>query len=171
MALPESSSDVLFAIALAGGRYTHPLCLNRHHGQVYSQNGEDGMIAELFGRIGTRDNIFVEISVGDGQENNTRFLLEQGWRGIWVEGNPENVAKARQTFGDFLAGGTLTIVEATASVENVDTLLDQASAPETFDFLSLDIDQHTGHGWRALRRRSRAACIEYNASLCQRPSQ
>jgi hypothetical protein len=29
-------------------RNTHPLSLARHYVQVYSQNGEDGMLAEIF---------------------------------------------------------------------------------------------------------------------------
>jgi hypothetical protein len=51
------------------------------------------------------------------------------------------------------------------TAENVDTVLDDAGAPSHFDFLSLDIDQNTGHVWKAIQRHCRAACIEYNGSL------
>jgi hypothetical protein len=37
------------------------------HGQVYSQNNEDGIIAEIFRRIGTENRTFVEFGVGDGR--------------------------------------------------------------------------------------------------------
>ena len=43
--------------------------------------------------------------------------------------------------------------------------MDEAEVPEEFAFLSLDIDQNTSHVWRAITRRSRVTCIEYNASL------
>ena len=36
--------------------------------QVYSQNLEDGLIAEVFRRIGTTNKTFVEIGVGNGIE-------------------------------------------------------------------------------------------------------
>src|SRR5476649_1423161 len=82
----KSVADMLFHIALARGRYSDPLSLARFQAQVYSQNGEDGMIAEIFRRIGCESKFFVEIGIEDGLQNNTRFLLEQGWQGVWIEG-------------------------------------------------------------------------------------
>src|SRR5689334_18541665 len=61
--------------------------LNHYEFQAFSQNGEDGIIAELFRRIGTKNRLFVEFGVGNGLENNTAFLLTQGWRGSWIEGD------------------------------------------------------------------------------------
>jgi len=43
----------------------------------YSQNSEDGIIEEIFRRVGTTNRFFVEFGVEDGTENNTRFLLEK----------------------------------------------------------------------------------------------
>jgi hypothetical protein len=43
----QTMGDFLYGIALAQGRYSHPLSLAPHHAQVYSQNGEDGIIAEI----------------------------------------------------------------------------------------------------------------------------
>jgi hypothetical protein len=153
------------ALVGADGRYADPLSLGRHHAQVYSQNGEDGVVAEIFRRIGARDRFFVEVGVGTGVENNTRLLLEQGWRGVWVEGSRAGAEEAARRFASPMAQGRLTIVAGMATPDNLDALLDKAGVPEAFDFLSLDVDQHTSHLWRALRRRSRVACIEYNASI------
>jgi hypothetical protein len=50
--------------------------------KVYSQGDEDGMIAEIFRRIGTTDRRFVEFGCGDGLENNTAYLRFQGWSGF-----------------------------------------------------------------------------------------
>src|SRR5512135_8523 len=72
---------------LAQPRYADPKRLHRFEHQVYSQNGEDGAVAEIFRRIGTTDKFFVEIGVGDGLENNTVNLLSEGWRGVWVDGD------------------------------------------------------------------------------------
>jgi len=58
-------------------RYADPRRLLRHAFQVTSQNGEDGIIHEIFRRIGSTDRVFAEIGVGDGNENNTAFLLTQ----------------------------------------------------------------------------------------------
>ena len=160
-----SIGDMLFSIGLQEGRYTDPLSLARHHAQVYSQNGEDGIIAEIFRRIGVTDRLFIEIGVGTGQENNTRLLLEQGWRGVWIDANRPELARARDEFSRFTASGALVIVEAIACAETIEAILDTAGLPGQVDFLSLDIDQNTSHVWRSLQRRARVACIEYNASV------
>jgi len=67
-------------------RYRDPQRLLRFQAQVCSQNGEDGIIHEIFRRIGTTTKIFAEVGVGDGCENNTAFLLSQGWTGFWIDG-------------------------------------------------------------------------------------
>ncbi len=156
---------MLFSIAVAEGRYSDPLSLGRHHTRVYSQSGEDGMIAEIFRRIGAGSRTFVEIGIGDGLENNTRLLLEQGWRGVWLDGGKQGTDEAGRRFGEFVTDGALTVTNAYITCDNVDALLDEAGVPPRIDFLSLDIDRNTSHVWRALRRRCRVACIEYNASL------
>jgi hypothetical protein len=161
----KSTTDMLFEISLAEGRYTNPLSLSRHTAQVYSQNGEDGMIAEAFQRIGTASRTFLEIGIETGKQNNTRLLLEQGWTGVWVDASPANVAEATAAFAAFIERGTLRIITGDVNVETVNTLLTDAGLPETVDLLSLDIDQNTSHVWRALQLRARVACVEYNAAL------
>lgn len=155
----------LGAINAADGRHADPLSLERHRAQVYSQNGEDGMIAEIFRRIGEGGRTFVEIGVENGKQNNTRLLLEQGWRGVWIEGHPDHAAQAAARMKDAVASGALRIVCAMATPEGIDGLLEAAGLPEVIDFLSVDIDQNTTHVWRGLQRRARAVCVEYNASL------
>lgn len=66
----------------------------RSQGGVWSQFDEDLWIAGLVAQLPGIPHTFVEIGCGDGSENNTRLLLEQGWHGSWVDASPENVAKA-----------------------------------------------------------------------------
>lgn len=134
--------------------------------QAFSQGPEDGVIAEIFRRIEVRDRFFVEIGAGDGRENTTRLLLALGWSGIWVEGSASSCAAIRRDFAGPLAEGRLTLVEAMVTAENIGGLLNEAGAPERFDYLSVDLDMNTFHIWRALDGyRARAGCIEYNASI------
>src|SRR6186713_3003648 len=52
-------------------RYCDAKRLLKFAHQVCSQNGEDGMIREIFRRIGEANRCFLEIGVGDGIENNS----------------------------------------------------------------------------------------------------
>lgn len=145
---------------------TDPRELCRCTCQAFSQGPEDGVVAEIFRRIGEGDKRFVEIGVGDGRENTTRLLLMLGWSGIWVEGDAANCAAIRRDFAGPLARGRLQLVEAMVTEENIAGLLREAGATETFDYLSIDVDMNTYYVWRGLRSfRPRAAAIEYNASI------
>lgn len=147
------------------GRFQDPKSLARFNRKIYSQLGEDGMIAEIFSRVGQHDRVFVECGVGNGLENTTRFLLESGWRGYWFEGNAQDVHAAREIWKDYIADGRLTIVECFITTDNINDLMDEAGVPATFDYLSIDLDYVTPHIWKALNRQSRVACIETNPSL------
>src|SRR5262249_46338782 len=108
----------------ADGRYADAKSLSRHHASVYSQTGEDGIVAEILRRIGRRDRTFVEIGIGNGQENTTRFLVETGWRGTWVEASGDGVAAARSFMSDYVTEGRLKIVDTFVTAENINAVLD-----------------------------------------------
>jgi DNA-directed RNA polymerase specialized sigma54-like protein len=50
--------------------------------QVFSQFGEDGILKEIFNRIGTTNQYFVEFGVETGIETNTTYLLHKDWKGF-----------------------------------------------------------------------------------------
>ena len=52
--------------------------------KVYSQSDEDGIINEIFKRIGTTNKRFLEFGV-NSTDNNTTFLLLNGWTGVWFD--------------------------------------------------------------------------------------
>jgi hypothetical protein len=149
---------------LVDPRYADPRHLIRFEQQVFSQNGEDGVVAEIFRRIGTTDQFFVEIAAGDGLENNTAFLLTQGWRGIWVEGDPANARKLQDAIAA-LKSGPVTIRTAFVNRENVRSLLTDAGVAPGFDYLSLDIDHNTYWVWEGMGDlRPRVVTVEYNST-------
>lgn len=150
---------------LAQPRYRDPRRLHAFEQQVFSQNGEDGALAEIFRRIGVTDRRFVEIGVGDGLENMTTFWLAQGWKGWWLEGDEKSIAAIREHFWQPLGKGDLQLKQAFITAENIGALLASLNVPTEFDLLSLDIDRNTWFVWRALQAyRPRVAVIEYNAS-------
>jgi hypothetical protein len=145
-------------------RYGEPKRLLRHASQVCSQNGEDGIIHEIFRRIGHTNRVFVEIGVGDGVENNTAFLLSQGWSGTWIDGSEFFVSSAQNDTN--CSAEPLQRKVAFVTEENVAQLLRGMKISEEFDLLSLDIDQNTYFAWKGLKEfRPRVAVIEYNASI------
>jgi hypothetical protein len=145
-------------------RYADPLRLERHGFQAYSQADEDGILQEIFARIGEGARCFAEIGVGSGIQNNTVYLLYRGWRGTWVDAGQKNAEAIRAAFAAPLADGTLRFVHQAVTAENAERVLREAGVPEEPDLLSVDIDGNDYHVWRALAPiRARVVVIEYNA--------
>jgi len=145
-------------------RYGDRQRLLRYHAQVCSQNGEDGIIHEIFRRIEVATKDFVEVGVGNGVENNTAFLLSQGWTGFWIDGSDDflSALEGRTDLSREVLGHLVSFVTA----ENVITLFERLAIPQEFDLLSLDIDQNTYHVWAKLSEyRPRVAVVEYNAAI------
>lgn len=143
----------------------NPQSLHAFEHSVYSQNGEDGVIQEIFRRIKAPNQTFVEVGVGDGWENNTLFLHTLGWRGSWLDANPAFVSNIIDILPPHLAG-SLTHLVAMVTKENAAELLVTLDTPQEPDLMSLDLDQNTHHIWQALSEyRPRLIVIEYNADL------
>jgi hypothetical protein len=143
-------------------RFQEPKRLAKYSFQVNSQNGEDGIIKEIFRRIGTTSRNFLEIGVGDGTENNTAFLVSQGWTGFWIDGNDRFIERAQKSGMERYVG----LLSAFVSKENIRSLLEQLKVPAEFDLFSLDVDFNTYYIWEAMTAyHPRVVVIEYNAVL------
>lgn len=151
---------------LAQPRYADPKRLSRYEAQVYSQNGEDGIIAEIFARIGTTNRVFVEFGVGDGAENNSAYLLLKSWSGFWFDGDDGNLRSLREHFAKPLAAKRLVAAKEFFTAENALDVLTKHGVPAKFDLLSLDVDRNTSWIWRGLKQlRPRVTVVEYNAHI------
>ncbi len=150
---------------IATPRYADPNRLLRYGAKAYSQNDEDGILAEIFRRIGTSGKTFVEIGAGVGLENNTLALLVQGWRGLWVESDNAKAESARANLAAYVASEQLRIENVFVTRENVDALLRNSALSAEPDLLSIDVDGNDYHLWQAVQSISpRVVVMEYNAS-------
>ncbi len=165
-AVNRGNQELFLTELLKSQRYSDPQRLARFEHQVYSQNGEDGILAEIFRRIGVSTRYFVEIGVGDGLENNTVYLLSRGWAGIWMEGSSKSAAVIRRNLNRLIGSKKLTLIESFITRENVSSLLEQAGVPADIDLLSIDIDRNTFYIWEALADyKPRVVVVEYNAIM------
>jgi len=145
-------------------RYSDPRCLAHYEHTVFSQAGEDGILREVIRRVGTQSKVFVEFGVGNGSQNNTKFLLTTDWSGLWIESDARRVKVISLVFCDAIAAGQLTVLHESATPETIMALLPRANIPRDFDVLSIDIDGDDYHVWAAIEGyRPRIVVIEYNA--------
>jgi len=111
----------------------------KYRENIYSQNGEDGILAETFKRLKIKDGKACEFGAADGYWlSNIRALMNKGWEGIQFE------AKDGQVI----------------TPENVNEIV-----PINLDLLSIDIDGNDYDVWKAYKGMPDVVVIEINSSL------
>lgn len=129
--------------------------INLFERRVYSQNGEDGVIEEIFRKIGFTEKFCVELGTGDGRECNCRYVIEKyGLDYLLIDG------------GDY-SNPVLDIKREFLTAENINEIFTKYQVPEEFDLLSIDIDYNTFWIWHALDRKykPRVVVVEYNSTI------
>lgn len=164
IALQEQRDRLLARIA--GEMPQNPVLQGR---KIYAQTDEDGIIAEIFRRIGTTSRVFLELGCGPGHENNTLALLLQGWRGLWVDGDPRHVTAIRAALPHDPITPSMLLSGAFVTRDTIRGLCERALGrlgAERLDFLSLDFDGNDLHFLtEIIDLRPRVLCCEYNGQL------
>jgi hypothetical protein len=149
--------------ALSKPPYTDPLRLEQFGSKLYSQFDEDGIVAEIFRRIGAISRTFVEFGVGNGTECNSLGLLLQDWRGLWLEARADDVTRIERQFERERERGQLTIKQAFITADNINDLIGAWGTGE-IDLLSIDIDGNDIYVFQALTVvQPRLVVVEYDA--------
>jgi hypothetical protein len=139
---------------------------------VYSQNGEDGVIEEILNRIGWTNlsRWAVEFGAWDGQHLSNTFSLVESkeYSSVYIEGDPEK-------FNDLVSTAELfpkifpieaIISSKPGETNSLDSLLARTEIPDDFDVLSIDIDSFDLDIWESLSNyRPKIVVIEINSGI------
>ena len=122
---------------------------------VYSQNGEDGIIEEVFKRLDINEGYLCEFGCLDGINlSNTYNLFKNNsnFKTILIEGNEQDYRKMADNFSDYLHVKTINnFVSSDPSSEfslnNILTNIEDLTQ-ENFKFLSIDVDGPDYEIWK-----------------------
>jgi hypothetical protein len=158
--------NAFIAGILDGPRHADERRLLKSGYRVYSQADEDGILHEIFKRIGEGNRTFLELGVGNGLENNTLFLLIQGWSGIWLEGSEKKAAAAKKNLAALIAARRLEIHQHFITAATIDKKIAGVTANREIDLLSIDLDGNDYYILEAIRCISpRVIVAEYNSKF------
>lgn len=109
---------------------------------VNSQNGEDGVIEFIFNTMNIKNGNFIEFGAWDGKHlSNSYKLFNEGWGGIYIEGDKNKFNKLVQNFGQV---EKITVVNSMVSFgdsNRLDDIIERSNHYSTeFDFVSIDVD-------------------------------
>lgn len=150
----------------------HRLPFNRYQADIYSQNGEDGVIAEVLTRLGLLNdgNWCVEFGAWDGKHlsNTFAFVERTGFHAVYIEGDETRFNDLLSTCSHFPR-----IVPFCAFVEgdpkssnSLDGILRQTPITTDFALLSIDIDSYDLDVWESMTSyQPKVVVIEINSSV------
>lgn len=127
---------------------------------VYSQQGEDGVIDAIFNVIQPANRWCFECGASDGLFfSNTRRLIRDGWDAVLVESDPAAYRRLTQTCKEF-GPSVRTFNE---QISSIDPYLFAAGAPSDIDLVVIDVDGQDYYLLNSmLRFRPRVVLIEFD---------
>jgi hypothetical protein len=151
-------------------RFAPPL--HKYKNNLYSENGEDGILLELLSRLkifNHKDIWCVEFGAWDGiRASNTFALVEKGASAVYIEGNPfrfKDLLKTQKRFRNIIAINAF-ISPDSKDKNSLDTILHKTRIPINFDVLSIDIDSYDCDVWESCKDfMPKIIIIEINSSI------
>jgi hypothetical protein len=122
--------------------------------RVFSQFDEDGLILFMLASAGDGPKRVLDLGAGDGvhASNVANLLLNLGYDGLLVDGDPGRVARAERFYASH--PDTTERPPATAHAfltrENVNEVVGAGGLEGEIDFLSIDVDGNDYWLWEAL---------------------
>jgi len=112
---------------------------------IFSQNGEDGILNAIFNNLGITSGTFFEFGAADGVWCcNTRAFVLHGWKGLYVEPDTTSFQKLLANTNGYPVICRNQYVESSGplSIENHwSKAVSELSLPsDELDFLSIDVD-------------------------------
>jgi hypothetical protein len=144
--------------------------LRTYEHNIYSQNGEDGVLKEVFHRLSKTvqlDSWCVEFGAWDGVflSNTCRLIREEKYKAVLIEGDSERFKQLSKNFpqNEVVKVCSFVGLEGDNSLENI---LSKTPIPKDFDFLSIDIDGMDYHIFKSVEDyRPKVVCVEFNPTI------
>lgn len=136
---------------------------------VYSQNGEDGVIQDIISRIDKSklNKWCVEFGAWDGMHlSNTYNLIKNyEYKSVLIEGDPKRFEDLKKNIPQKDAYKICKFIKLNGK-DSLDNILSSTPIPHDFDLLSIDIDGCDYHIFDSLQNyKPKIICIEFNPSI------
>ena len=141
--------------------------LLNYHDNIHSQNGEDGVLIEIFRRLKIVPTWVCEFGAWDGVYlSNTFYWVQRGAQAVFIESDGERVKDLYTTASQY---PTILPVHSMVEAEgprSLDAILSDTPIPYDFDILSIDIDSYDYQVWKGFHNYApKVVVIEINSGV------
>ena len=141
--------------------------LSGYKHNVTSQWGEDGIIAEIFNRIGTEEHLCVEFGAWDGKHLSNTWTLwhDHDWSTLLIEGDAKRAEALKKSLESFPKACSYCAYVEPEGTNSLDEIFSRTIKGKTVDLLSIDIDSDDYYVFESLEAAPRVVVIEYNPTV------
>ena len=135
---------------------------------IYSQNGEDGIIEYLLDKIEDKDYWCCEFGAWDGKHLSNTFNLvsNRNYNAVYIEGDE---SKYQDLLNTCIKYNKIVPIKSWVGIEgesSLDNILSSTEIPKNFDLLSIDVDGTDYLIWKHFLNYSpKIVVIEINSSF------
>ena len=148
--------------------------LNQYKKNIYSQNGEDGILFYILNKmkiLKKEKNLWCcEFGAWDGIHGSNTFNLVKNFNfnAVYIEGNKQrflNLLNTKKLFPKIVAKN-IFVSHNHNSKKKLDNILSSTKINKNFDILSIDIDSYDLDVWRSFKKYDpKIVVIEINSSI------
>jgi hypothetical protein len=151
---------------ILNGNLQKPLLFDFKY-NIFSQNGEDGIIAQIFEKIGEGNKTCLEVGAANGLEcsNTANLWINRGWKAILIECSERLFDKLKENVTKYK--GTCTIIHRYIDLKDnsLDSILRSIKLDRELDLLSVDIDGNDYYIVAGMQIHPRVLICEFNPTL------
>ena len=135
---------------------------------ITSQNGEDGLLEEIFRRLGEGQRWCLEVGAWDGKHlsNTCVFWRDRGWSAVLVECSDQSFAGLKANTVGYPKVYPVHRMVTASGDNSLDAILREVKAPPGIDLVSIDVDGNDYHLFESLQEFSpRVIVVEHNPTI------
>lgn len=140
----------------------------KYENNIFSQNGEDGVIEEIFKRIEPTEMYFVEFGAWDGihLSNCWNLCQNKGWSGLFIEGDKQKYPELIKNTAPLNGVKGINRYVSPEGKNSIENILKEEYGKYTIDLISIDIDGDDYYIFESFDQiRSKVVIIEYNPTI------
>ena len=118
---------------------------------IFTDQGEDGIIYHLLNKINRAEHVFVDIGSGDCIKSNcANLVVNYGWKGLFIDKNGEQLEIGKKFYHALGVDRGLVFKESRVTGANINQLIREAGIDSSPGLLSIDIDGNDYWIWQAI---------------------
>jgi hypothetical protein len=119
---------------------------------VFTNADEDGILLNIFSKIGTTNNYFIDIGSNDCINSNCANLaFHHNWKGTFIDGNTTFLQRGKYIYTKYFKENInkFSFVKTIVTTQNINAILSTIGCSKP-DLLCIDLDGNDYHIWDAI---------------------